>query len=112
MKPVLVVCNEPGRTFRIRQWYADQGAKTAWYPHYDAYLLDLAERRPPVMVVDLLLPIDPKLNLIAKAREQYADLPLVLVGKSEYLAAQNLFQNDAHVTLIDDIDQLPPPPKE
>ncbi len=82
------------------------GYQPVAYPNPGAYLLDLRDRRPALTLIRLTLPLDVKLTAAAKVREHYPDAPLVLIGKTEFLAAKNLFQDDPHTILLTSLDEL------
>ncbi|HPM75460.1 MAG TPA: hypothetical protein PK961_00105 [bacterium] len=107
MKRVLLVCTDPPRLQQLRAHYERDDAHVAWYPHDQAYLLDLADERPALLVVDLTLPVAPKLNVVRRARALYPDLPVLLIGKGEYLRQEGLFQHEPGVAWTPDLDRLP-----
>lgn len=107
MKRVLLLCTDPPRLRQLRSHYERRAMRVTWYPHDQAYLLDLADRRPDLLVADLTLPVEPKLNVVRRARQAYPNLPVLLIGKGEFLRQEGLYQNEPGVAWAADLDQLP-----
>jgi len=106
MKKALIVANDPHNRNFLEKQYREAGYHPVSYLHPDAYFLALNDYRPDLLVVDLTIPMEPKLAVIDKARRRYPDLPVIVIGKGEYLRREGLFQEDQMVALVADLAAL------
>lgn len=106
MKKALIVANDPHNRNFLEKQYREAGYHPVSYLHPDAYFLALHDYRPALLVVDLTIPMEPKLAVIARARQQYPDLSIIVIGKSEFLRGEGLLQNDPNITLVAEITAL------
>lgn len=105
-KIALIVSDEAHRRNYLFQRFEIAGMQPVSYLNQGAYLLDLEDREPGVMVIDLTMPVDRKLQLVGKARQQYPALKVILIGKREYLESKGRLDGIDNVVVCDSLEQL------
>lgn len=78
---VLVVDDDPNVPELVRQWLDQTGCEIDWAPDGSVALSRLAERRPSVILLDLLMPRMDGLSFLEalNADAQYRDIPVIVL---------------------------------
>lgn len=105
-KIALIVSDEAPRRNYLFQRFESAGMQPVSYLNQGAYLLDLEEREPGVMVIDLSMPVERKLQLVDRARQRYPSLKVILIGKREYLESKGRLDRIDNVVVCDRLEQL------
>lgn len=92
MKRILVVDDNPAVRDLLVDFLTSRGYEVESCQDGDAALLWLSENRPDALLLDLCLPGTSGADVLAKARDLYSDLPVMIIsgGGDETLARQEL----------------------
>lgn len=103
----LVVSDDLDRRYFIAYCLKHHGMKPIWYPSILGAMKAVRVDSISLIVVDLLLPIDPKLTLINNAYHYQSHTQIITIGKKEYLKQSGALSLYPSVVSIDSIESFP-----
>ncbi len=91
-KRVLIVSDDPHRLNSLAQKVREGGMVPVYYLNIMAARLAAQKDDFSLVVIDLTLPIEPKVGLIRIYAGRENPSPIVVIGKSEYLDATGVLE--------------------
>ena len=104
---VLVVSDSPDRTNFLSYHIRTQGMMPVRYPNYLSAMHALRADPFSIVVVDLTLPMQSKLELIKIASQRRDDTRVMAIGKTQYLKKSGMLDAFAAVEQIASIRDFP-----
>ncbi len=106
---VLIVCDSPDRRNFLQYYVKSHGMTPIWYPNIFAARKALSMDTFFMLVVDLSIPIELKLNLIKDSREHQPHIRVMTLGKRDYLEREDPMAScsSSSVISLDAIDSFP-----
>ncbi len=106
-KRVLIVSDSPDRVNFLKHHVQLHHMKPVRYPNHGAALRALKMDCLHMVVVDLTLPMDPKIELIKAACTLQKEARILAMGKTPYLENSEALKDFLSVELIPDIQEFP-----
>ncbi|MBW2000706.1 MAG: hypothetical protein JRJ29_22435 [Deltaproteobacteria bacterium] len=106
-KRVLIVSDELDRKNFLEFHVRLRSLRPVWYPNILSARLALKADPFALAIVDLGIPVEPKLELIKQCNENRPELPVVSIGKTEYLSQILSLASFASLTCLDSIQSVP-----
>ncbi len=104
---VLVICDNPHRKHYLEHHIRVCGLYPIWYPNIMAAHLAIRADRFRMLIVDLGIPVEPKINLIKETMGKQAGIPIITIGKIEYLESTNPFPSYMDLIKLSSIEAFP-----
>ena len=84
-RKILIISDSPDRKSFIEYYIRNQGFSPVWYPNIMSAYLAVKKDPFSLVVVDLSIPVEPKLELIRECLRLHPGIIIIIIGKSEYL---------------------------
>ncbi len=84
-RKILIISDSPDRKSFIEYYIRNQGFSPVWYPNIMSAYLAVKKDPFSLVVVDLSIPVEPKLELIRECLRLHPGILIITIGKSEYL---------------------------
>ena len=84
----LVICDDTSRKEFLFSELKKAGLFPVWYPNIFAYRKAVSQDDIKVIIADLSMPIEPKLDIINRGAKKSPRPSLITIGKIEYLKTQ------------------------
>ncbi len=104
---ILVISDSPERKNYIEYHVAARRYAPIWYPNIMAARKAVHADPFSAVIVDLSLPLEPKLDLIRQAVAKQTDATIISIGKMKFLEQEQIFSPESQVILADDLEALP-----
>ncbi len=102
----LVICDEPIRRDFLFNVLTNAGYFPVWYQNIFAYRKAINQDEIHLIVADLSIPIEPKIDIIIRGSKNSAKPRLITIGKIEFLKSTNIL-DDYRVDILEDINEFP-----
>lgn len=103
----LVVSDSFDRRDFLAYYLKHLGMKPIWYPSIMGAMKAVRVDSFSMVVIDLLLPVEPKLTLINDANHYQPNTQIMTIGKKEYLKQSGVLSPFPSVVSIDSIESFP-----
>jgi DNA-binding response OmpR family regulator len=104
---VLIICDSPDRVNYLSHHLKSQHMKPIRYPNHGSSLHALKEDSFGMVIVDLTLPMENKIELIKTACAHRKDARIIAIGKTLYLEKTGLLNEFPSVERIPGIQEFP-----
>jgi len=104
---VLIVSDSPDRVNYLKHHIEFHHMKPIRYPNHGSAMHALKVDSFHMVVVDLTLPIDHKIELIKAACTLQKNAKIIAIGKNQYLEKAGVLDDSPSVELIPDIQGFP-----
>jgi DNA-binding NtrC family response regulator len=104
---VLIVCDAPDRTHYLNHHTRSHNMKPIRYPNHGSAMHALKVDSFLMVVVDLTLPIDIKIELLKAACNLQKNARIIVIGKTQYLEKAGVLKDFPSVKQIPDIQEFP-----
>lgn len=102
----LVISDETARRDFLFKVLNSAGYYPVWYPNIFAYRKALIHDEIHVVVADLSMPIEPKIDIIIRGSKNAANPRLITIGKTQFLKTTNILDG-YNVETLESIHEFP-----
>ena len=106
-KRVLIVSDTPDRKAFLEFHVKTMGLQPVWYPNILAARMAIRNDPFALTLVDLTIPLEPKLTLIKDCIHSQKDGMVVSIGKTEYLDKKKPLWEADSVVSLSSIESVP-----
>lgn len=103
----LIISDSPDRTHFLKYHIQGHGMKPIHYPNHGSALRALEADAFGMVVVDLTLPIESKLDLVKTACQRQKDAIVMTIGKTRYLQNARVLEGFDAVECLSTIQAFP-----
>jgi len=104
---VLIISDSPDRRNFLRYHITCQNLKPLWYPNILSARKAIREDPFSMVVVDLSLPVEPKLTLMKEVSYYQPDAQIITIGKVKHLKGMGTLPSLSSIESIDSIETFP-----
>ncbi len=106
-KRILIVTEALDRKNYLEYHMAKMGLKSLWYPNLFSAMMSIQNDPMRIAVVDLILPVEPKLQFIFYILKERPELFIIVIGKTQYIKSNDLLPEIHTILLAQDIESVP-----
>ncbi len=103
----LVISEDTLRKNFLNQELEKAGFYPITYPNIYAYRKALELEDIKIIVADLSIPLEPKIDIIIKGAKKIPSPSLITIGKQEYITQSKVFDNYPMVICLNNIQEFP-----
>jgi len=107
MKKALIITEDVSRREFLNQHLEKSGYYGVWYPNIFAYRKAIEIDPIEIIVADLMMPIEPMIDLIKRGAKKNPMPKLITIGKEEYLKSSNILKNYPMVISLKKLSEFP-----
>jgi len=104
---VLIISDSPDRRSFLEYHVGSHGLLPVWYPNIMSAKKAVRCDTFTMVIVDLAIPIEPKLSLLRDSMEQQPEALVISIGKLEYLKKTELLSSLSSVVSVSSINSIP-----
>jgi DNA-binding NtrC family response regulator len=104
---VLIVSDSPDRRNFLEYHVKCHDLKPIWYPNTLSAVMAIQSDPFFMVIVDLSLPIEPKLSLVRETYHYQPNAQVITIEKEEYLKKTGILSSFSSVVNIDSMDSFP-----
>ena len=103
----LIVTDSPDRKNFLEYHIKTQDLRPIYYPNIMSARMAVKSDPFSLVIVDLSIPVEPKLALIKECLESQPDTMVISIGKIEFLNSQKLLPKVPNVVSLESIESVP-----
>jgi DNA-binding NtrC family response regulator len=103
----LVITEDISRREFLNQQLEKLGYYPVWYPNIFAYRKAIELEEIKMVIADLSMPIEPKIDIIKRGAKKEPQPKLITIGKQDYLKSSKVLADYPMVLSIDNIQDFP-----